>query len=169
MGFFNEFRKYRGRRVITCPETNDGAAVSVDALHAAASGQVRLSDCSRWPERAGCAQACLSQIADAPEGCLVSSIVASWYAGKLCIACGRPIGPIAWHEAPPAVLKDDATTCEWKDIRAENLPAIFRTSKPLCWYCNNVAELQRLNPNLIVRRQRRAAPPAPPLRSDAVY
>jgi hypothetical protein len=169
MGFFKEFRKYRGQRVITCPETDDGAAVSVDAWHAATSGNLRLSACSRWPERAGCAQACLSQIADAPDGCLVSLIVAAWYAGKLCTVCGRPIGPTVWHEAPPAVLKDDGTTCEWKDVRVENLPAVFRTSKPLCWYCNNLAEVQRINPNLIIHRPRPAEPKAPPLRSDAVY
>ncbi len=169
MSFFSEFRKYRGQRVITCPETNDGAAVFIDALHAAASGELRLSDCSRWPERAGCDQACLSQIASAPADCLVQSIVTSWYAGKKCVCCGRPIGKVVWHEAPPAVRMPDGKSCEWKDIAPQDLPRIFRTGQPLCWYCNNVEELIRSRPELVTRRQRPSEPRRPLLPSKAVY
>jgi hypothetical protein len=169
MRFFNDFFKNRGQRVITCPETNEGAAVRIDALHAARSGQVRLADCTRWPERAGCAEMCLSQIAESPHGCLIQAIVADWYLGKSCVMCRRAIGAIVWHEAPPAVLKEDGTTSEWKDIPIQNLPAIFRTSKPLCWYCNNVAELERLNPALITHRNVPAEPPRPVLKSDNVF
>ena len=51
--------RYRGRRVVTCPETEQYAAVDVDAIHAAVSSlsgvpQLRLTSCSRWPEREGC-------------------------------------------------------------------------------------------------------------------
>lgn len=169
MRFLDDFRKYRGRRVITCPETKDGAAVSVDAMHAAFSGELRLSDCTRWPQRAGCAQMCLSQIAESPEGCLVRSIVTSWYAGKSCVCCGRPIGTIAWHEAPPAILMSDRTSCEWKDVPPQDLPRVFRTSDPLCWSCNNVAELERIDPKLITRRNRPVEPAQPPLNTINVY
>jgi hypothetical protein len=164
-----DFLKNRGPRVVTCPETKEGAAVRIDALHAARTGEVRLADCTRWPERAGCDEMCLSQIAESPHGCLVQAIVSDWYLRKSCAVCGRPIGAISWHEAPPAVLKEDRTTAEWKDIPLQNLPAIFRTSKPLCWYCNNVAELERLNPVLITPRNVPAEPVQPVLKSDDVY
>jgi hypothetical protein len=143
--------------------------VSVDALHAAFSGELRLSDCTRWPERAGCDQACLSQIATSPDGCLVSSLVTAWYAGKLCVSCSRPIGAIAWHEAPPAVLRADGRSCEWKDIPVQDLPRVFRSGQPLCWYCNNIKELERDHPDLVTRRRRPAEEPAPPLKTDNIY
>jgi hypothetical protein len=169
MRFFTNFLKFRGQRVITCPETKQGAAVRVDALHAAVGGDLRLSACTRWPERKGCDQACLSQIAAAPESCLVKSIVSKWYAGKTCVCCGRPITEISWHEAPPAVYKQDGKSCEWKDIPVEQLPEIFATSQPLCWYCNNIAEFGRLHPELITRRQRPADEPRTPLSTNNIY
>ena len=50
--------RYRGNRVILCPENRTPAGVRVDARHAAATAlasapQLRLDSCSRWPERAG--------------------------------------------------------------------------------------------------------------------
>ena len=83
--------------------------------------------------------------------------------------CKRPIGAISWHDAPPAVLKDDGTTAEWKDVALQHLEKIFRTSKPLCWYCNNVAELSRLDPSRITTRRIPAEPRKPPLKSDNLY
>jgi hypothetical protein len=46
--------KYRGQRVITCPENQRPAGVVVDARHAAATAlgkapELRLASCSRWP------------------------------------------------------------------------------------------------------------------------
>ncbi|HEY3204662.1 MAG TPA: hypothetical protein VGL03_13510 [Thermoanaerobaculia bacterium] len=61
------YLKFRGTRVITCPETGCPAAVKVDMGHAARTSvvgetELRLESCSRWPERAGCGQECLAQI-----------------------------------------------------------------------------------------------------------
>ena len=63
------YQKFRGTRVITCPETGCPAAVEVDRKHAAATTflrerqtELRLASCSRWPEREGCGQECLAQI-----------------------------------------------------------------------------------------------------------
>ena len=58
--------RYSGGRLVACPEDHHTATVSIDARHAAATGihghpDVRLCDCSRWPERAGCDRACLPQ------------------------------------------------------------------------------------------------------------
>jgi hypothetical protein len=59
--------RYRGRRMVTCPETNRSAAVELDAGHAAfttATGQreLRVQKCARWPEHARCDQECVAQI-----------------------------------------------------------------------------------------------------------
>lgn len=59
------FERYSGSRSVTCPENQQSAVVSIDAMHAAATGvdglpDLRLSDCTRWPERANCDQGCLS-------------------------------------------------------------------------------------------------------------
>ena len=61
------FSRYRGRRMVTCPETNRSAAVQLDAGHAAfttATGgrDLRVQKCGRWPEHAKCDQGCLAQI-----------------------------------------------------------------------------------------------------------
>ncbi len=46
-------------RAVTCPETHQQVGVTIDTRHAAITGlwgraDFRLSDCTRWPERAGC-------------------------------------------------------------------------------------------------------------------
>ena len=107
--------KYRGRRVITCPENRTPAGVLVDTRNAAATGlrkapELRLSSCSRWPERAGCGQECLSQIAASPEDCLVRNILGKWYEGKNCAICGKRIGDIQWADHKPALLDPDRRT-----------------------------------------------------------
>src|SRR5262245_21049577 len=68
--------RFKGKMLVTCPETKKPAGVSVDAADAAEQSLVgephlRLRECSRWPERQGCGQHCLSQVEAAPEDCLV--------------------------------------------------------------------------------------------------
>lgn len=57
---------YSAPREVTCPETHQQVGVTMDARHAAASAlrgatDFRLSDCTRWPARAKCAQECLPE------------------------------------------------------------------------------------------------------------
>jgi hypothetical protein len=64
------FSRYSGARPVACPENQKTAAVNIDVRHAAATGidgcpNLRLSDCTRWPERSKCNQACLSQALEA--------------------------------------------------------------------------------------------------------
>jgi hypothetical protein len=64
------YTRYRGRRIVTCPETKTSEEIAVDARRAAISaafGEARLdvTECSRWTANAGCARACLAQV-DAP-------------------------------------------------------------------------------------------------------
>ena len=56
--------RYSAPRAVTCPETHQSVGVTIDARHAAATGlrgkpDFRLTDCTRWPERAKCDQGCL--------------------------------------------------------------------------------------------------------------
>ncbi|HET8646180.1 MAG TPA: hypothetical protein VFO85_11865, partial [Vicinamibacteria bacterium] len=86
--------RWRGTRLVRCPETRAPAAVDLDVKHTLLNGVVgreplRLRDCSRWPERAGCGEDCLAQVERSPEDCLVRNIVAEWYQGKSCVLCGK--------------------------------------------------------------------------------
>jgi len=58
------YNSYRDTRTVNCPETHALVAVRFNALRAAITGlsgrpKLSLADCSRWPERAGCDQACI--------------------------------------------------------------------------------------------------------------
>ena len=55
-----------GSRLVECPENRQPAVVNIDARHAAATAidgtpNLRLCQCTRWPERAKCRQGCLPQ------------------------------------------------------------------------------------------------------------
>ena len=62
------FADFRKPKEISCPENGEPAHVMVDATYAAMTSAVgmnrlRLSGCSRWPERGACNRSCLSQLA----------------------------------------------------------------------------------------------------------
>jgi hypothetical protein len=146
--------KYRGRRVVTCPENQRPAGVSVDARHVVAtalgkSPQLRLESCSRWPEKAGCGQQCLNQIEASPEGCLVRNILITWYAGKVCHSCGRLIGDISLAGAKPAVFRADGESVEWSEIPAENLQETLLAANPICFACHTAKKMAVEHPGLV--------------------
>ncbi|HEV8433624.1 MAG TPA: hypothetical protein VGR95_09430 [Thermoanaerobaculia bacterium] len=159
-GYLSTWRKYRGVRLITCPENARPAAVSVNALRAAhwraVAGEpvVNLKSCSRWPEMQGCDEACLSQIEASPQSCLVRTIVADWYTGKACVFCHKPIGRIVWHERPPAIRVSDGAIHEWTGVRVEDLPDLFRSADPVCWSCYVVEGFRHDHDDFVVERHR---------------
>jgi hypothetical protein len=62
----------RGARIVVCPETRLPVAVNVDVGHAVASAlwektDLKLTSCTRWPERQDCDQPCVRQIEVAPS------------------------------------------------------------------------------------------------------
>jgi hypothetical protein len=64
---YSEKRAYLEPRTILCPENLEYATVTVDAARAAKtmlSGrqQLRITSCTRWPEMAGCDEACAVQV-----------------------------------------------------------------------------------------------------------
>lgn len=148
---------FRGKRLVTCPETHKAAAVQVAAGEAGVGAffselTVRLRECSRWPERQNCGQDCLQQVEADPQNCLVWNIVSKWYEGKSCVFCHKPIGPLHHVDHAPALLGPDFRTTEWKYVRPEELPEIFATHQPVCWNCHVAESFRRLHPELVTDR-----------------
>lgn len=59
------FARYRNPRIVRCPETGRTAEIRIDARHAATTAvpgppEVRVVECSRWPDRKGCDEACVA-------------------------------------------------------------------------------------------------------------
>jgi hypothetical protein len=129
----------------------------VDSWHAAATAlgggpELQLSTCSRWPERAGCGQECLAQVAESPEACLVRNILRRWYAGKKCASCGHPFGDIQWTGQEPALLRPGKISVEWNQVSADELHEVLAASLPQCFACHMANTLVREHPELVVDR-----------------
>ena len=151
------YLRYRGQRLITCPETKNPAAVHVDVAKAASKAflgkeQVQLDQCSRWPERQNCGQECLSQVHADPEHCLVWNVVVDWYKGKSCAYCQKPFLEMHWHDRHPALLSPDRVAKQWNEIPAEKLPEVFETHLPVCWDCYIAETFRRQNPDRVLDR-----------------
>jgi len=151
------YLRYRGQRLVTCPETHQAAAVHVNAGKAATTAligkqEVRLDQCSRWPERRNCGQDCLSQVNADPEHCLVWNIVAAWYKGKSCAYCQKPFEDIHWHDRHPALLSPERVAKQWNEVPPEQLPTIFETYLPVCWNCYIAETYRRQNPDRVLNR-----------------
>ncbi len=119
--------QYRGPQVVICPETRQPAGVQVDLTRAEKaafldlSTDLRLSSCSRWPEREGCGQECLTQLESAPGECGVRFQLEHWYRGKPCVFCRKTFGPIQWHDHRPSLVTAAGEFVAWNDIAAEKL------------------------------------------------
>lgn len=155
--------KLRGQRVVTCPENQRQVVVSLNAGHAAStslggSPDLRLSECSRWPEKAKCGQECLSQIREAGAACLVRNIIAEWYRDKDCAACGQPIGEIDWAGSHPALLVDEQVSVEWEQVPADKLTGTLAGAMPICFACHTANRLVREHPELAIYRHRAGLP-----------
>jgi hypothetical protein len=127
--------KFRGMRLITCPETKNYAAVELDAKHAAlispfGTRRFRLSDCSRWPGRKECGQDCLRETESSPEDCLIRTILAKWYKGKKCAFCGKTFGDINWHDHKPALMSPGKPSREWSEISPLEIPSALASDMP---------------------------------------
>jgi hypothetical protein len=150
--------KYRGVRVVTCPETKRPAAVRVDAAHAALSAawdhtELRLEECSRWPERGVCAQPCIHEIAAAPHDCLVRSILAKWYADKTCVFCDKPIA-LFTHAQQPALRHPDGHTFDFAALPAEDLVAHLPEFDPVCFDCHIAEQFRTDYPDRVTDARR---------------
>ncbi len=148
---------YKGKRLITCPETHQTEAVDVAAGEAAVGAflsepTLRLKECSRWPERQDCGQECLQQIEVNGENCLVWNIVSDWYTGKQCAFCHKTIGPLRHLDHAPALLSPEHKTVEWRELRPQQLLDVFSDHQPICWNCHVAETFRRLHPDMVVDR-----------------
>ncbi len=151
------YLRYRGTRLITCPENQKPAAVDVDAGRAARETLVghphlRLEDCSRWPEKKNCPQDCLREVEADPERCLVWAIITHWYQGQTCVYCGKLFGKITWHDHKPALLSPAEKTMQWTEVPAELLPEVLETYRPVCWNCHVAETFRREHSEMVVER-----------------
>jgi hypothetical protein len=150
---------YRGTRVVVCPETRRHVAVEVDAAHAAATAdadgeaELRLSSCTRWPERADCDRDCIYQIANAPEDCAVRVMLADFYEGRTCVLCRKPMTGPRWDAHKPALLRAyDRRTFECRELPPDALPVVLDSYLPVCWDCHIAESFRREHPELVTDR-----------------
>ena len=131
--------EYRGKRLVVCPETEKYATVEIDAPLAAITSlfgapELRIENCSRWPEHQHCAQDCIWQIDLSPLGCPIRDLLTSWYTGKECVLCGRPFGKFSWFDRP-ALVSPEGNIVECEAVRPEAIPDVLYTHKPVCCDC----------------------------------
>jgi hypothetical protein len=150
------FSKYRGSRIVTCPETGRPAVVEVDALHASLTSTVRpdirLKECSRWPIKQQCGQECLTALDVAPDRYLVSGVLMRWYRGKECVYCGQPFSELHWTDHQPALQNPAGKLVTWKEVLLDDLRNVLETHLPVCWNCYITQTFRLDHPDLVVFR-----------------
>ena len=93
------YRTYRDGRTVNCPETHAPVSVRFNALRAAWSGlngppKLRLSTCTRWPERADCGQECIPDAIEAKPEPVVEHV--PWHARRVVHLPVLLAGVAAW-------------------------------------------------------------------------
>ncbi len=158
-GSARTYFKFRGKRLVTCPETHKTAAVELDAKGAAREAftqnpRMQLSECTRWPERKNCGQECLDEIAMSPSDCLVRNIVIDWFEEKNCAFCGKSIAEVKewWVDHKPALLTPEKRIVVWNEFAAEQLPELFHKCQPVCWSCAATETFRVEHPDLVSDR-----------------
>jgi hypothetical protein len=151
------FSRYRGSRIVTCPETKKPAIVEVDSLHASLTSTVglpdiRLEDCSRWPIKEQCGQECLIDLDVAPERCLVSGVLMRWYRDKNCVYCRKAFPELHWVDHRPALVSPDEELLGWNEVNLDRLRNVLETYSPVCWDCYIAQKFRRDHPDLVVFR-----------------
>lgn len=153
------WQRYRGERLVICPETKTAAAVEIDTGHAALTAlvegrpDVRLAACSRWSERERCDEPCLTDVVTADRDGTVEAIVGRWYQERTCGYCGKPIGSAAPTQNAPALVGPDGISVAWPEVAAEHLPDLFLTHQAVCGNCHLVETFRRTHPELVVERR----------------
>ena len=155
--FVRSSSRFRGHRVVTCPETKKPASVEVDSLHASLTSMVgppdiRLKDCSRWPIKQHCGQECLTELDVAPESCLVSGVLMRWYEGKSCVYCKKAFAEVHWLDHQPALLNTEGKLLSWKEVKIAELAKVLETHSPVCWDCFIAQTFLLEHPDLVTIR-----------------
>ena len=149
--------RYRGSRIVTCPETKKPAIVEINALHASLTSTVgppdiRLEECSRWPLKEECGQECLMDLDVAPERCLVSGVLMRWYRDKNCVYCGRAFPELHWVDHRPALLSPEGKLLAWSGVNLAQLRSVLEAYSPVCSDCYIAQKFRLDHPDLVVFR-----------------
>ena len=148
----------RGTRVITCPETGETEGVEIAAFRGAVGDVVRpvpnlrLQDCSRWPEKADCDQACIHQIEHALDGCRLQALLERWYEEKACAWCQKKFAEVHWHDHKPALRSPDGMLLEWSDIDPSDVYRVLDTHEAVCWNCFIAQTFREEHSDMVVDR-----------------
>ncbi len=148
--YFRRVAGSRGARLVECPDNHEPAAVSVNAVKAAAGGRLELSQCSRWPERDSCGRECLAQIEHSPDGCLVRTMVTRWYDDKSCTVCGKAVGHVDWMDRKPALADARGRLHQWQEVAPETLPDVLATHRAVCFDCYVSETFRQQHPELVI-------------------
>ena len=152
------WRRTAAPRLVTCPETGTAHAVEIDCIHCCGQklrgkDTMRLSDCTRWPERADCDQPCLEQIVSAADGCRVRALLDRYYSHRNCALCGKEFGDVIdWYQHEPGFIGPDRHVMTWQDVPPEKLPEVMQSQYPLCWDCKIIESVRQKHPDRITDR-----------------
>jgi hypothetical protein len=149
--------KYRGSRVVTCPEIGRPSVVELDAIHASLTStvglpDVRLEDCWRSPMKKQVGQECLVDLDVAPGKSLVNGVLMRWYRGKHCVYCSKPFPELHWIDHYPALLSPGGKLTSWPEVNQYNLWDVLETHMPVCWNCYIAQKFRLDHPDLVVYR-----------------
>lgn len=133
--------RYRGVRLVTCPDNTRPAGVTVDVGRAVIgalreTADVRVATCSRWPQRQGCEEPCVAQIDASPAGTRVKTIAARFFRDRRCVICARRIGPLNRGGSQPGLMNPiTREAAPWVEVPAQDLSEALRERRPLCADC----------------------------------
>lgn len=152
--------RYRGIKIVACPETGGCAVVEVDTLHASLTSiagrpDIRLESCSRWPMKSECGQECLANLDVAPGECLVSGSLMRWYRGRNCVYCDKPAEELQWIERQFAPQTPWAKLINQHGVPVEHSSMVWKTHLPVCWNCYIARSSRERHPALVVDRPQR--------------
>jgi hypothetical protein len=142
------WRHVRGARIVTCPETQRPVAVRVDVGHAVTSAMwdqpdLKLTSCSRWPERQDCEQPCVHQIETHPDETSPRTLAAHFFSSERCAVCARPIEPPTSVTLQPGFLDPASHKVQrWDEVPPQDLAEAIATRHALCSNCT-LAEIFR--------------------------
>ena len=135
------WRRLRGPRVVICPETGCPAGVRVDLGHAIASAirermEIRMAECSAWPEREGCDHGCGPALRTAGDSTRTRAIAARGFEDRACAMCSRRIGPLTRGARQPGFMNPvTREVVPWDEVPAEELPGATARHRALCRDC----------------------------------
>ena len=137
---YQVFVTYRGTRVMACPETGQPVAIDLQVRHAALEALfkrpgLRVQECSRWPERAGCEEACVREIEAAPADHRVPTMLAEWCQGRPCVCCGAPLTGVHVGAHEPHLMNAERRIVEWRQVPPQDLPQVLSSCAPVCETC----------------------------------